>query len=259
MLDEVLTPKQREVMDRIIAEEQRGRYHLVVALSGGHAYGFPSPDSDLDLKSIHIDPTARVLGLNTFAAHADRMEVVDGIEIDYTSNELKPVLIGVLQGNGNYVERILGKLLPHQAKELPELAALVQKTLSRRLFRHYLGFGTSQLKAFHAENPASAKKLLYVLRTALTGTHALKTGEIVTDLRRLAEEYGFAEVRELIDAKRAGERVSLPAEIAERWTDEVKRAFGLLEEAHEKSALPADPRGAEDLEAWMLAERRRRF
>ena len=258
MNDEVLTPKQRAVMERVIAEEERRRSHLVVALSGAHAYGFPSPDSDLDLKSIHIETTARVLGLETSAPHADRMEVVDGIEIDYTSNELKPVLLGVLQGNGNYIERILGALLPHSAPELADLQPLVQRSLSRRLFRHYLGFGTSQLKAFHA-GAGSAKKLLYVLRTALTGAHALRTGEIVTDLRELIDQYGFSDARVLIDEKRAGERTVLPPELAERWSDEVTRAFDVLESTYRSSPLPEEPQGAADLEAWLLEQRRKRF
>ena len=259
MNDDVLTSKQRAVMERVIAEEEQRRSHLVIALSGSHAYGFPSPDSDLDLKSIHIEPTARVLGLEAGAPHADRMEVVDGIEIDYTSNELKPVLLGVLQGNGNYIERILGALLPHAAPELAELKPLVQRSLSRRLFRHYLGFGTSQLKAFHAERAGSAKKLLYVLRTALTGAHALRTGEVVIDLRDLIDDYGFSDARALIDEKRAGERTVLPAEVGERWSAEVKRAFEVLESAYRASPLPEEPQGAADLQAWLLEQRRKRF
>src|SRR5689334_8396101 len=152
----VLTQAQEAVAGRVLDEEETRRRHLVVALSGAHAYGFPSPDSDLDLKAIHIEPTARLLGLHAGAPHADRMEAVDGIEVDYTSNELKPVLLGVLQGNGNYIERILGALLPFQTPELLSLQPLVKRTLSRQLFRHYLGVATSQLKAFHAENPGSA-------------------------------------------------------------------------------------------------------
>jgi predicted nucleotidyltransferase len=246
-------------MDRVIAEEERRRHHLVIALSGAHAYGFPSPDSDLDLKSIHVDPTARVLGLVPGEAHADRMEVIEGVEIDYTSNELKPVLLGILQGNGNYVERVLGVLQPHRAPELSELAPLVQRSLSRRLYRHYLGFATSQLKAFQADGGGSAKKLLYVLRTALTGAHALRTGKIVIDLGELAGEHGFGDARELIEAKRAGERVTLAAGAAARWEGEVQRALGVLAEAYERSILPAEPEGAADLEAWLLEQRRRWF
>jgi hypothetical protein len=259
VIDSVLTPHQKAVMDRVIAQEEAHRHHLVIALSGAHAYGFPSPDSDLDLKSVHIDPTARLLGLTPGAPHADRMEVIEGVEIDYTSNELKPVLLGVMQGNGNYIERFLGALLPHQAPELDELKSLVQGALSRRLFGHYRGFATSQLKAFQADGGGSAKKLLYVLRTALTGAHALRTGRVVIDLRELHDAYGFKDAGELIEAKRAGETIRLTAEMAARWEAEVQRAFGVLEEAYQASELPAEPQNARELEAWLLGERRRRF
>jgi predicted nucleotidyltransferase len=258
-LDDLLSDHQRAIMERVIAEEQRKRRHLVVALSGAHAYGFPSPDSDLDLKSIHVDPTARVLGLQSGTPHVDRMEVIEGVEIDYTSNELKPVILGVLQGNGNYVERVLGPLLPFTSPELAELRVLVLRSLSKRLFRHYLGFATSQLKAFQAENGGSAKKLLYVLRTALTGAHALRTGTIVTDLRELIDDHGLPEARALIAAKRAGEKAQLSPELSTRWLGEVNRVFTALELAHLRSPLPAEPDTADALEAWLLSERRKRF
>ncbi len=259
MIEALLGPHARAVMDRVIAEEEQRRRHLVIALSGAHAYGFPSPDSDLDLKSIHVDPTARLLGLQPGEAHVDRMEVLSGVEIDYTSNELKPVLLGILQGNGNYVERVLGALQPLRSPELAELAPLVQRALSRRIYRHYLGFATSQRKAFQADGGGSAKKLLYVLRTALTGAHALRTGRIVIDLGELAEAHGFGAARELIEAKRAGERVTLEAGAAARWEGEVQRALAALTEAHEESILPVEPEGAADLEAWLLEQRRKRF
>src|ERR1700750_3304309 len=99
--EDVLSDVQRAVAERVLAEEERGRAHLVIALSGAHAYGFPSPDSDLDLKAIHVDAIDSLLALVPLAAHADRMEIMDGVEIDYTSNEIKPVLVGILQGNGN--------------------------------------------------------------------------------------------------------------------------------------------------------------
>ncbi len=61
MTRNALTPKQRQVADQVLSEEEQQREHLVVSLSGAHAYGFPSPDSDLDLKAIHIDPTRELL------------------------------------------------------------------------------------------------------------------------------------------------------------------------------------------------------
>jgi hypothetical protein len=261
LLETVLKPHERAVMDRVIAEEEGRRRHLVIALSGAHAYGFPSPDSDLDLKSIHFDGTATLLGLGHGTPHVDRMETIEGVEIDYTSNEIKPVLIGVLQGNGNYLERILGVLQPWRGPELDGLQPLVQAALSKRVFRHYLGFSQSQLKAAQAPEGASAKKLLYVLRTALTGAHALRSGRVVIDLRELIDAYGFAAARELIEAKRAGETIKLSPEAGTRWTEEVTRAFTVLREAYLSSALPEEPpaSAAAALEAWLLAERQKRM
>src|SRR3954447_9201656 len=97
----VLTGHQTAISDRVLDEEGRARRHLVVSLSGAHAYGFPSPDSDLDLKAVHIAPTAQLLGLGSPPPTKDRLEVIEGVEIDYTSNELQGVLSGLLLGNGN--------------------------------------------------------------------------------------------------------------------------------------------------------------
>jgi predicted nucleotidyltransferase len=164
-----LSETQRRIMSRVLEEEQARREHVVVYLSGAHAYGFPSPDSDLDLKAIHIAKTEDLLGLDTPAPTVDRAETIDGVEIDYTSNELRHALAGVLAGNGNFIERILGRTTAHESPLLHELRPIVQGSLSRRVYRHYHGFARNQL-AFLEKEP-TVKKLLYVLRTTLTGIH----------------------------------------------------------------------------------------
>ena len=252
-----LTAHARAMMERALAEESAKRSHLVVSLSGAHAYGFPSPDSDLDLKAIHVERTDRLLGLGNATLHADRMEVLEGVEIDYTSNELRPVLLGVLHGNGNYIERILGRTPVLQAPDLEGLKQLASRALSRRLGSHYLGFAQGQREAFTRDT--TAKKLLYVLRTALTGTHALRTGEIVTDLRDLCDPYGFGSARDIIVAKRRGELVKLDSGDTAPWLAEADRAIATLRAAISESVLP--PEAPEDasraLEDWLLQVRRR--
>lgn len=42
------------------------------------------------------------------------------------------------------------------------------------------------------------KPLLYIYRVALTGIQLLQTGEIIGDARKLAPNYGFEEVFDLI-------------------------------------------------------------
>ena len=119
---DVVTPHQAAVAQAYLAERARERHHLVVYLSGAHAYGFPSPDSDLDLKCVHVAPTAALVGLARADGGAEAMTVIDGVEVDYGSNELGDVLRGVLAGNGNYLERLLGPLV--LACDDPLLAAV---------------------------------------------------------------------------------------------------------------------------------------
>jgi uncharacterized protein len=254
---DVLSSAQQRVVDFVLGEEERLRRHLVVALSGAHAYGFASPDSDLDLKGVHLLPTEALLGLGRSATAANRMQVIDGVEVDYSSNEIQQVLAGILQGNGNFIERILGALPLRTSPALAELQPLVKQSLSRRLHRHYQGFATGQLTEWEKTGGRSVKKLLYVLRTTLTGAHALLTGEIVTDVSTLLGPFGFEAAVELIEQKRRGELATLPLEVAERWRGEMPRAFSALADALSTSPLPAESPNALELEEWLVAFRQR--
>ena len=41
---------------------------LFATISGSHIYGFPSPDSDYDLRGVHILPLETVIGLRSFSS-----------------------------------------------------------------------------------------------------------------------------------------------------------------------------------------------
>lgn len=252
-----LSPHQRSVADRVIAEESSKREHLVVYLSGAHAYGFPSPDSDLDLKTIHIARTSALVGFNPPQPTYDRAEVIEGVEIDYTSNEIAHVLSGILDGNGNFLERILGRTALASIAELEELRALVRASICRRVHRHYRGFAANQQRLLEKE--PTIKRLLYVLRTALTGTHLLRTGELETDLLRLADAYELRDARALVDAKRAGEHTAADPALLESWRSRLDQALSRLDAARDRSVLPEAPRGTPALDAWLVALRRSRF
>lgn len=250
-----LSTLERAVGDRVIAEESAKREHIVVYLSGAPAWGFPSPDGDLDLKAIHVAPTNALVGLAPPQPTFDRAEVADGVRVDYTSNEIAHVLSGILAGNGNFVERVLGRTTLRASPELEELRPLVRASISRRVHRHYRGFASNQAKAL--EEKPTVEKLLYVLRTALTGTHLLRTGELETNLCTLADAYELRDVRDLVEAERAGEPTA--AAIVEAWRAKVEDALGRLDTALQRSVLPEEPRGVVALEGWLLALRRARF
>jgi predicted nucleotidyltransferase len=234
-----LTTKQREVAKAYVAARSAERTHVVIYLSGAHAYGFPSPDSDLDLKCVHVAPTAELVALAPVEEPNERIDIVDGVELDYGSNELAVVLRGVLKGNGNFLERILGELvLGGDAGLLAEARRVVAPALSRRGGRHYGGFATSQLRLF--DDKPTAKRALYVLRTAATGRHLLAHGEIVTDVARLGP-FVPPEIDELIALKRQSERQVLVPEHVPAWRARLVAAIDALAVAWPTSVLPPDP------------------
>jgi len=101
-----------------------------------------------------------LLGLERVSDPGDRIAVIDGVELDYGSNELAGTLRGIIKGNGNYLERVLGELvLGGDPELLGEARAVVTPVLSRRVSRHYGGFAMSQLKLF--DTKPTAKRALF--------------------------------------------------------------------------------------------------
>ncbi len=251
----LLSDGQQVVAKAALERESQRRQHVVVALSGAHAYGFPSPDSDLDLKAIHIAPTRELLGLAAADKSADILKTIDGVEIDYTSNELGGAIAGILGGNGNYLERVLGAIIMQTSPEHEGLVSICQAAISRRMHRHYRGFAQSQYLAVSGDERPPAKRVLYVLRTALTGMHLLRSGQLVVDVTQLLDEYGFGAARELIAAKKDGELTRLDAGAKERWIGELDRALTGLDEADERSSLPLEPANRQEANSWLVETR----
>jgi predicted nucleotidyltransferase len=215
---------------------------LVVGLTGAHAYGFPSPDSDLDLKAIHVAPANALLGLSPRTAPLEHVEVWGGREMDLSSHELLQAAQLLLKGNGNMLERLLGPCVVLRSPLGEDLARLAERSLSARVVHHYRGFFERMVEELGQQRVAgamTAKKLLYVHRVALTGAHLLKTGALVTDVRALAPPAGF-EVDALLARKRTGEHVALAGEDHDVDAT-IARLRALLEEAGADTVLPAEP------------------
>ena len=235
----VLSEHQTKVARRFLTERGSERRHLVVYLSGAHAYGFPSPDSDLDLKCVHVAPTNALVGLAPEPETAERTEVIDDVELDYGSNELGPVVRGILKGNGNFLERIFGDLaLDGDPALLDSARAALRPLLSRRIARHYAGFAGSQLKLF--DDKPTAKRALYVLRTTATGRHLLAHGEVVTDVTRLAS-FVPAEIEDLLAIKRRAEREQLAPELVAPWRARLVAAIAAIDASVSTAVLPPEP------------------
>ena len=81
-----------DVARRFVAASALPGRLVLGGITGSHHYGFPSPDSDLDIKAIHLAPTETVLGLAPPKESFERLEVFEDVECDLTSNEARQAL-----------------------------------------------------------------------------------------------------------------------------------------------------------------------
>lgn len=231
---------------------------LWVALTGAHAYGFPSPDSDLDLKGVFVAPADTLLGLKDPKMTVDFLADWEQRETDLTLNELGKCASLLLSGNGNLVERLLG---PFQVLTTPlgyQLAELARGALSRRVAKHYQGFFHGMRRESEVEAKGkgrTAKRLLYAYRVSLTGIHLLRTGEVQTNVRPLAQEHGFSRVQDLIEIKEQAEKQIVADKAAQPCLEDFVKLEEMLKSALRNSVLPEVPANADSLEEFVVSHR----
>ena len=221
---------------------------LFVTISGAHLYGFASPDSDYDLRGVHLLPLEEVVGLKTGAETIEQSGIHDGLEIDLVTHDARKFFGLMLKKNGYVMEQLLSPLVLHSTPEHEELKAIAPECLTRHHAHHYLGFAENQWKLFQKEAPPRVKPLLYVYRVLLTGIHLMHTGEVEANLVRLNEEAKLPYLAELLECKRTGsEKEQLPDVDLEFHRSEYERLRGNLQESFETSRLPEVPGGREAL------------
>ncbi|MFG1679037.1 DNA polymerase beta superfamily protein [Nonomuraea sp. NPDC049269] len=209
-------------------------YPLVFAtVSGAHLYGFPSADSDVDLRGVHVLPLREIVGLRTGPATLDRTWTRDRVEVDLVTHDLAKFCGLLLNRNGYVLEQLLSPLVVSSSPLHEELTALAPGCLTRHHAHHYLGFARTQWRLF--EKNGELKPLLYTFRVLATGIHLMRTGELDADLTHL---FGYvpAYVPDLVAAKRNAEHGRAPAITAA--AGDVASLTASLEAARDSSPLP---------------------
>jgi len=235
--------------ERLLRQVMNHPYPLVFAtISGAHLYGFPSPDSDYDLRGVHLLPLEEVVGLDIGRETVEKSGVEDGIEIDLVTHDAKKFFGLVLKKNGYVLEQIFSPLVIHTTPEHEELKQIAATCITRHHAHHYLGFAATQWKLFQKESPPRVKPLLYVYRVLLTGIYLMRTGEVEANLRHLNESAKLPFVDDLMERKLAGpEKSRLPGADLEFHEGAYQRLVSELESAAEKSRLPEMPSGKDAL------------
>ena len=153
----------------LISEIRRQPYPLLFAtVSGAHLYGFPSADSDYDLRGAHILSVREVVGLNSQRETIEVSALRDGTEIDLVTHDVKKFFSLLLKKNGYVLEQLYSPLIVHTTPAHEELKAIARGCITRHHSHHYFGFAETQWKLFEKERPRRVKPLLYVYRVLLT-------------------------------------------------------------------------------------------
>jgi predicted nucleotidyltransferase len=233
---------------------------LFATISGAHLYGFPSPDSDFDLRGAHVLPIEEVVGLDVRDETVQNSRVIEGLEMDIVSHDVRKFFGLLLKKNGYVLEQLFSPLIVHTTPEHEELKAICSNkqgtdddvpfpeaggVITKHHSHHYFGFAETQWKLFLKESPRRVKPLLYVYRVLLTGIHLMRTGKLEANLVTLNEEFRLPYIADLVARKLAGpEKSKLEAADITLHESEYQRLRIELQTAHDASQLPDLPSDA---------------
>src|ERR1019366_4706675 len=105
-------------LHRIIAGQP---YPLLFAtVSGAHLYGFASPDSDYDLRGVHVLPLREGIGLDPGPETIQVSRKEEGLDLDLVTHDAKKFFGLLLKKNGYVLEQLYSPLIVHTTEEHDE-------------------------------------------------------------------------------------------------------------------------------------------
>ncbi|WP_329389420.1 nucleotidyltransferase domain-containing protein [Streptomyces sp. NBC_01716] len=227
---------------------------LFATVSGAHLYGFPSTDSDVDLRGAHLLPVAELIGLHEPDETRSRMWDQDGVEMDLVSHDLRKFVRMMMRRNGYVLEQLHSPLIVHSTEAHRELLSLAPGVLTGHHAHHYRGFAATQWRLF--EKTGELKPLLYTFRALLTGVHLMRSGEVQAHLPTLLGEVSApAYLPELIEAKAEAEHGAATGLAPTRLRSDVDALHEVLADAREETRLPDSPAGYEALHDLVVRTR----
>lgn len=215
---------------------------IFATISGAHLYGFPSPDSDYDLRGVHVLPVEKIAGLEVRDETIQESRTIEGLEMDIVTHDVRKFFRMLLKKNGYVLEQLYSPLVVQTSRAHAEVKELAARCITRNHSHHYLGFAETQWKLFLKESPRRIKPLLYVYRVLLTGIHLMRTGCVEANLVELNRVFALSQVSDLIAQKLSGPEQSTLTENDVGFHErEYQRLRNELESADAASSLPELP------------------
>lgn len=159
-------------------EKEKGIEILLACETGSRAWGFPSPDSDFDVRIIYKHHKDWYLSLTE---EKDTIECFyENNDIDISGWDLRKCLRLMWKSNPPLLERIQSPIIYHVDKEfLAGINSIAQKTYSRiATIHHYLSMAKKALDEVVSSNDYKLKRFFYALRASVACLWILEKEEI---------------------------------------------------------------------------------
>jgi predicted nucleotidyltransferase len=231
-------------MDERISEELRrveSEYGVTVLFaceSGSRAWGFPSQDSDYDVRFVYAHPLDWYLDLQK---HRDVIEKPITDLLDVSGWDLDKTLRLLRKSNPNILEWVQSPIIYEESTAFAGLRSVLDASFNPRAStQHYLNMAINNKRQWLERDEVKIKKYLYAIRPLLCAEWVLKHGsqppmlyfELLDELHpetRLAHE-----VRDLVRRKVDMNELDLIPrnEFLNEWIEETITAT--------RAAIPAD-------------------
>lgn len=203
---------------------------IFLNIEGSYGFGFPSPNSDLDIRGVYVAPTSRFLRNRdkldepTFVSSKGNLE----ISVDEVGHYLKLVS----KSNGPRFEWLFSNVF-HESPEFSGLREIVSSYgLSKKLAGYYQRYPKTFIKG--GKLSTNPKDALHALRAYMTGIHLYEDGEVVSDISTLNQSFNLPFVAEVLNLKKEGSPVS------EVLREEIMPVIELLSERLAQSLINSD-------------------
>lgn len=223
-----------------------------------HLYGFPSADSDFDLRGVHVVPAIEALSLHGVGRETIEGEsTADGYEDELVTHDVRKYFRLLLKNNGYVLEQIFSPIVLFDSGYLGRLREIAKSCITSNHSLHYKGFGFREWTAFVKKPTKHVKRILYVFRVLMTGIQLMRTGVVESNILRLNADLKLPYITDLVAQKVRGyEKGELAAgHTLDFYSKEYLRLQEQLAHAAAKSSLPKEPSGQGDLNELLLALR----
>lgn len=164
---EIAPDVREEVLATLRHIEREDEVEILFAVeSGSRAWGFPSPDSDYDVRFIYRHRLEWYLSLKP---GRDVIELPISDDLDVNGWDIRKALNLLIKPNPTLLEWLVSPVRYLWREDADELAAFARQIESRMSCQlHYLNLGRNSWKhAFKADGTRHYKRLFYALRPAM--------------------------------------------------------------------------------------------